>query len=213
MKKIITTLLFGVLVAVVWSYRDYINQDQVELWLERAGLWAPLFFILLYALATVLFIPGTVLTIVGGALFGPIYGSLINLTGATIGASFAFLISRYLVSDWVKQRAGDKITKILDGVDSEGWRFVAFTRLVPLFPFTILNYVLGLTKIPLLHYIVATWIFMLPGAFAYTYLGYAGSEAFKGGESLVQNIMIALTLIAIVAFIPRLIKKIRKQLR
>jgi uncharacterized membrane protein YdjX (TVP38/TMEM64 family) len=200
-------------VAVVWSYRDYINQDQVELWLERAGLWAPLFFILLYALATVLFIPGTVLTIVGGALFGPIYGSLINLTGATIGASFAFLISRYLVSDWVKQRAGDKITKILDGVDSEGWRFVAFTRLVPLFPFTILNYVLGLTKIPLLHYIVATWIFMLPGAFAYTYLGYAGSEAFKGGESLVQNIMIALTLIAIVAFIPRLIKKIRKQLR
>ncbi len=199
--------------AVVWSYRDYINQDQVELWLERAGLWAPLFFILLYALATVLFIPGTVLTIVGGALFGPIYGSLINLTGATIGASFAFLISRYLVSDWVKQRAGDKITKILDGVDSEGWRFVAFTRLVPLFPFTILNYVLGLTKIPLLHYIVATWIFMLPGAFAYTYLGYAGSEAFKGGESLVQNIMIALTLIAIVAFIPRLIKKIRKQLR
>ncbi|UCC55392.1 MAG: VTT domain-containing protein, partial [Gammaproteobacteria bacterium] len=95
-------------------------------------------------------------------------------------------------------------------VESEGWRFVAFVRLVPLFPFNLLNYALGLTRLRLLHYIVATYIFMLPGAFAYTYLGYAGREAVAGGEGMIQKGLLALALLAVVAFLPRLIGTLRR---
>ncbi len=210
MKRIALVTALALLLVVVWQWKDEINQQQIELWIEQAGIWAPILFIALYAVATVLFMPGMVLTLAGGALFGPIFGALINLTGATIGATLAFLVSRYVASDWVEQKAAGRMKRILDGVEEEGWRFVAFTRLVPLFPFNLLNYVLGLTRISFLHYVVATWIFMLPACFAYTYLGYAGSEALKGSESMIQNGAIALALIAVVAFIPRLVNRYRK---
>ena len=100
--------------------------------------------------------------------------------------------------------------QLINGVEGEGWRFVAFVRLVPLFPFNLLNYALGLTRIPLLPYVVATLLFMLPGALAYTYLGYAGREAVAGGEGLIQKGLLALALLAAVAFLPRLIGKLRR---
>jgi uncharacterized membrane protein YdjX (TVP38/TMEM64 family)/rhodanese-related sulfurtransferase len=166
---------------------------------------------LIYAIATVLFLPGSVLTLAGGALFGPVLGTFYNLTGATIGATLAFLVTRYHASDWVAQRTGGRLKQLINGVEGEGWRFVAFVRLVPLFPFNLLNYALGLTRIPLLHYVLASYICMLPGAIAYTYLGYAGREAAAGGEGLIQKGLLALALLAAVAFLPRLIGKLRKQ--
>jgi rhodanese-related sulfurtransferase len=82
-------------------------------------------------------------------------------------------------------------------------------RLVPLFPFNLLNYALGLTRIPFPAYVMASWLFMLPGAFAYTWLGYAGREALAGGEGMIRNVLIALALLAAVGFIPRLVKRLR----
>ena len=143
-------------------------------------------------------------------MFGPVFGTLYNLTGATLGAALAFLISRYLASDWVSAKAGGKVKQLINGVEGEGWRFVAFVRLVPLFPFNLLNYALGLTRIRFSHYLLATYLFMLPGAIAYTWLGYAGREAISGGEGLIQKIMIALALLAVVAFLPRLIGNMRR---
>jgi hypothetical protein len=96
-----------------------------------------------------------------------------------------------------------------DEVEAEGWRFVAFVRLVPLFPYNLLNYALGLTRIRLLAYVIAAFVFMAPGAFAYTYVGYAGRQAIAGGEAAIQTGLIALALLAAVAFIPRLIKRLR----
>ena len=122
----------------------------------------------------------------------------------------AFLVSRYLASDWIADKAGGRVKQLINGVEGEGWRFVAFVRLVPLFPFNLLNYALGLTRIRFLHYLVATYVFMLPGAIAYTYLGYAGREAIGGGEGLIQKILIALALLAVVAFLPRIIANIRR---
>jgi uncharacterized membrane protein YdjX (TVP38/TMEM64 family) len=175
------------------------------------GAAAPLLFIGLYALATVLFLPGAVLTLAGGALFGPLWGTLYNLTGATLGAALAFLVARYLAHDWVQARVKGLLGRLMQGVEAEGWRFVAFTRLVPLFPFNLLNYGLGLTRIGFLPYLLATLAFMLPGALAYSYLGFAGREAVAGSEGLIRNALIALALLAAVAFLPRLVARLRQR--
>ena len=201
-------IVTGITLAV--TYRDQLDVTAIQSWIEEAGSAAPLLFMLVYIVATVFFIPGAVLTLLGGALFGPVFGTFYNLTAATIGSILSFLVARYLASDWVEKKTGGKLKRLINGVENEGWRFVAFTRLVPLFPFNLLNYGLGITKIKLSHYSIATYIFMLPGAIAYTYLGYIGKEAATGGENLIQKAMLALALLALIAFLPRLIGSIRK---
>ena len=211
-RTVLRALLGLVLLAAVGTaiaLRDRFDTAALQAWVESAGTAGPVVFMALYTLATVLFLPGSVLTLAGGALFGPFWGTLWNLTGATLGAALAFLIARYLGADWVSRRAGPRLQRLNDGVSSEGWRFIAFVRLVPLFPFNLLNYALGLTRIPFLAYVIASWIFMLPGAFAYTWLGYAGREALAGGEGMIRNIGIALALLAAVAFLPRLVRRLR----
>ena len=146
-------------------------------------------------------------------MFGPVLGTFINLTGATLGAIGAFLISRYVGSRWIEKQFGGKLAKLQNGVETEGWRFVAFVRLVPLFPFNFLNYALGLTRIKLVHYITASYICMLPGAIAYTYLGYAGREAVAGAQDLVQKILFALGFLGAVVFLPRLVGRLRQKTR
>lgn len=212
-NRLIRILLFiglavGITLAIV--YRSHFDTAALEAWIKGAGVMAPIVFMLIYALVTMLFLPGSVITLAGGALFGPVLGTIYNLTGATLGAVLAFLVSRYLASDWIAEKAGGKVKQLINGVEGEGWRFVAFVRLMPLFPFNLLNYALGLTRIRFLHYLLATYVFMLPGAIAYTYLGYAGREAISGGEGLMQKILIALALLSLVAFLPRIISNIRR---
>ncbi|MFV9615138.1 MAG: VTT domain-containing protein [Gammaproteobacteria bacterium] len=197
-------------ITLVITYREQLDATAIQSWIEEAGSAAPLLFMLVYIVATVFFFPGAVLTLLGGALFGPVLGTFYNLTAATIGSMLSFLVARYLASAWVEKKSGGKLKQLMNGVENEGWRFVAFARLVPLFPFNLLNYGLGLTKIKFAHYSIASYIFMLPGATAYTYLGYIGKEAATGGEGLIQKAMLALALLALVAFLPRLIGSIRK---
>lgn len=206
---LLVVLIAGISIAVL--NRDVIDIDSIQNWVNQSGAVAPLIFMMVYVFATIFFLPGSIITLAGGALFGPIWGVFYNLTGATIGAIGSFLIARYIASDWVSQKSGGRLKQLINGVENEGWRFVAFTRLVPIFPFNLLNYALGLTKIRLLDYALATYIFMLPGAIAYTYLGYIGREAATGGESLVQKIMIALALLAIAFFLPKFISRLRHQ--
>lgn len=196
-------------IAMAYAYRGLLNVAALESWVKNAGALGPLLYMAVYAVATVLFLPGSVITLAGGALFGPVWGTLYSLTGATVGATVAFLIARYLASDWVHRKAGGWTKQLIEGVEQEGWRFIAFVRLVPLFPFNLLNYALGLTRIGLLAYIVGSYAFMFPGALAYTYLGYAGREAVAGGEGLIQKGLLALALLSVVAFLPRLVKRLR----
>ena len=188
--------------------RDYWSIDQAKSWVVSLGAWGPLGFMLVYVLATVLFIPGSALTLTGGALFGPGWGTLYSLTGATIGATIAFLIARYVAADWVEQRAAGGARRIKQGVEEEGWRFVVFVRLVPLFPFNLLNYALGLTRIPLAQYVIASWLAMFPGALAYTWLGHVGGETLAG-EGTVRGVLIALALLAVIGFLPGFVKRMR----
>ena len=204
-------LLTGIVLAII--YRDHINVAALQDWIQGAGAAGPMLFMLIYVVGTVFFFPGSIMTPVGGILFGPVLGTFYNLTGATVGATLAFLASRYLASSWVERKAGKRLQRLQAGVETEGWRFVAFVRLVPLFPFNLLNYALGLTHIKLSHYIIASYIFMLPGAIAYTYLGYAGREALAGDTSISRTIQlgsIALALLAVVAFLPRIIGRLRR---
>ncbi len=205
---LMAALLVGIALAAV--YHQQFSATELQGWMQDAGVAAPLIFMALYAVATVFFLPGSVLTIAGGALFGPVWGTFYSLTGATLGATLAFLVARYLASDWVTRKAGGRLKQLIEGVEAEGWRFIAFVRLVPLFPFNLLNYALGLTRIRLSHFIVTSYICMLPGAIAFTYLGYAGREAAAGSEGSIQKGLLALGLLALIVFLPRLIRRMRR---
>jgi uncharacterized membrane protein YdjX (TVP38/TMEM64 family) len=122
------------LVAVAaWAgvHRDEIDLPILDALLGSLCLWAPIGYVILYALATVAFVPGVVFALAGGALFGAFWGSLWNLAGATLGATLAFLIASYISGDWAARKAGGLLKQLIDGVDAEGWRFVAFVPSIP----------------------------------------------------------------------------------
>ncbi len=211
--RLLRLLMLLVLVAGIATalyYREHFSAESLEQWVAQFGAAGPLLFMLVYATGTVLFLPGSVLTLAGGAIFGPVWGTFYNLTGATVGATLAFLVARYLAADWAERHSHGRLQQLKTGVEAEGWRFVAFLRLVPLFPFNALNYALGLTRIKLTHYIIASYLCMFPGAVAYTWLGYAGREAVAGSEGAIHKGLLALALLAMVAFLPRIIGRLRR---
>lgn len=195
--------------ALAWVFDGVTSIDGIQARIASLGVWAPVAFVVLYAVATVALIPGGIFDLAGGVLFGPILGSFCNLAGASLGAAGGFLIARYLAGDWVQQRAGPRVQKVANSVKADGWRFVAFVRLVPIFPYTIVNYLLGVTGISFLQYMLATVIFMLPSTIAYTWMGYAGGQAVAGDTNNIRYGLGALALIAIVIMAPRLYKRLR----
>jgi uncharacterized membrane protein YdjX (TVP38/TMEM64 family) len=203
--------VLAVLGGVAWAtaHKDAFDFAAVQARIEAMGVAAPVAFIAIYAVAAVLLVPGSALTLAAGALFGPIAGAVYSLGGATVGAVLAFLLARFLVGDWVRRKTGPRLGELVEGIEREGWRFVAFVRLVPLLPYNVLNYALGLTRIPLLPYAVATFICMAPGALAYSYLGYAGGEALAGSGGAIKAGLWALALLALVAFLPGFIRRRR----
>lgn len=142
-------------------------------WVAELGAWGPLVFIVVYVVACVLFLPGSVLTLGAGALFGVIKGTFVASVAATLGATCAFVVGRYLARDWVVRRiAGNPKFKAIDEtVARQGWKIVGLVRLSPVFPFNLLNYAFGLTRVSLRDYFFASWIGMLPGALMYVYIG------------------------------------------
>jgi uncharacterized membrane protein YdjX (TVP38/TMEM64 family) len=212
--RLFTVIILGTAIVLAFYYRERLQVSDLADWLQGFGFWSVAIFIGIYAIAAVLLLPGSLLTITGGILFGPLWGALYNLTGATLGATASFLIARYLASDWVRRKTGSKLSQIINGIEEESWRFVAFVRLVPLFPFNMTNYALGLTGIRLLQYIVVSFFCMIPGAFAYTYLGAVAQGALADGSNtgiLVKRAMLALGLMAFVLFLPRIVKRLRKK--
>ena len=214
MKKANSLRVLGALIVgggIAWAalHRDAFDVAAVQTRIEAMGAVAPVAFVAIYAIAAVLFVPGSALTLAAGALFGPIAGALYSLAGATIGATLAFLLARYLVGDWVRRRTGQRLGELVEGIEREGWHFVAFVRLVPLFPYNVLNYALGLTRIPLAPYVAATLVCMAPGAAAYSYLGYAGGVALGGGGKAVKAALWALALLGLVALLPGFVRRRR----
>ncbi len=139
----------------------------------RLGLWGQLAFVLIYIAATVLLIPGSALGLGAGALFGVVRGSLLVSIASTVGATCAFLLGRYLARGWVSRKIehNTAFAAIDRAVAGEGMKIVFLTRLSPVFPFTLLNYAFGLTRVRLRDYVLASWVGMIPGTVMYVYLG------------------------------------------
>jgi uncharacterized membrane protein YdjX (TVP38/TMEM64 family) len=154
-------------------------------WIDRLGAIAPIAFILLYIIATVGFLPGSILTLGAGVVFGVVMGSLYVFIGATIGATAAFLVGRYLARDWVAHKIEDnkKFRAIDEAVGREGLKIVLLTRLSPIFPFNLLNYAYGITGVSLKDYVIGS-VGMIPGTIMYVYIGsLASSLATVGTEA------------------------------
>ena len=149
--------------------------------IRQLGIWGPVLFILLYIVSCMALIPASVLTVGSGTLFGVVQGSIYVSIAATLGATAAFLIGRYLARDWVMRRIGahPAFVAIDQAVADEGWRIVFLTRLCPIFPFFLMNYAYGLTRISFRDYVLATWIGIIPGSTLFVYIG---SLARVGGQ-------------------------------
>lgn len=198
------TLAVFILASIVWSFahRHMFDSSVIRDMLHPWGLWGPLGFMLLDAGTTMIFLPGLVFALAAGVIFGPWWGSLWSLLGSTLGATLAFLTARYLTSGWVAQYSHGWLRRLNDGVETGGWRFVAMVRLVPLFPFNISNYAIGLTRIKVVPYFLATLIFQIPGVIAFAYLGYAGRKLAAGDRHAIIMLLFAGGALAVLALLP-----------
>lgn len=175
-------------------------------WVHDQGSTGVLIFGAVYIVATVLFVPGSILTLGAGFIYGVVWGSIYISIASTIGATLAFLVGRYLARDWVaaKVAGNERFAAIDRAVGREGWKIVGLTRLSPIFPFNLSNYVYGLTKVSLRDFFFASWIAMFPGTVMYVYIGsLAGNLATLGAQERVRTplewALYALGLVATVA--------------
>jgi uncharacterized membrane protein YdjX (TVP38/TMEM64 family) len=195
-KIFFIVLILITLIVTAFLFQKY--SSEIILWVNQLGWLAPVLFLVLYCLATLLFLPTMVITFAGGAIFGPFVGTLLNLFGATWGAACSFLITRHLISDWVSQNKGTRIRKLIQEVEQKGWMSVALLRLFPIIPFNIVNYGLGVTKIKFRTYLITTFVFLIPPEIIYTYFGYAGMDVLLTQGAFYRNGGMILSGIAIV---------------
>ncbi len=212
LTKIFLLLLIIIGVFYVYSLKKegLLNIEGVFNYVKSYKYLSPIIYILIYSIGPSIFFPSLILTLIAGMIWGPFWGVIFAISGATIGCSVPFFLSRYLFYNLVKRTFGVKRwEKLSNLVKDRGWKIVAFTRIVPLFPFPVLNYLYGITPIPFLHYVVASFVFMLPACIAYVYLGSSLFDLIAKGEIL--GFAIAIILISLIMFIPYLIKRLTQK--
>jgi len=214
-KNWLKIVVFVLIIAAVFfavrelGYMKYLRSPQLlKEAIDGLGVWGPFVFMLLWVASAVFLLPGAALGIVGGILFGPWLGTLYTGLGATLGAVAAFLAGKYVARDMVQgmMENNPKLQKIDKGVKKEGWRFVMLTRLVPVFPYNVQNYVYALTAIKLPVYALTTFVFMLPGVFAFSF---AGGAVTAGGSPVKIIIYLAVAGVSLflISLIPKYLKK------
>ena len=187
---------------ITWAIlnRGDLRPGAIRTLVDGWGIWGPVGFVGLYIVAALFFVPGSPLTLAAGALFGPLGGTIYSLVGATLGATVAFLIARYLAKDWLRAKISGRLETIVEGVEDEGVQFVVYTRLVPLFPFNLLNYAFGITRIPFVHYAITSFVCMLPATIAYVSLSSSVGQLLKGELSI--EFGIGLGLVVLLSLLP-----------
>jgi uncharacterized membrane protein YdjX (TVP38/TMEM64 family) len=191
--------------------KGYLTADALGRFLDAAGFWAPLLFMLVYAVGVCLFIPGTLLTGLGAAIFGAYWGFLYVWVGAMFGASGAFWIGRTLGREFAASLIGDKLKRYDDAIERNGFATVLYLRLV-YFPFTPMNFGMGLTKVHFWDYLFGTGLGIIVGTFVFTFFIGTLKEVWASGnwgELLSFKVFFSLGLFAFSFFIPKIIKKIK----
>jgi len=183
------------------------NIDRLDAWFAGLGFWAPLVFVVLWIVAAVFFLPGLAITIAGGLIFGAVWGTVWTTVGANLGAIAAFLIGRYAARDMVEGMVekNKALRKIDEGVARQGWRMLLITRLVPIFPFNVQNYVYGLTDIPIRTYVLVTVPCMLPATIAFNFA--AGSVRTGDFGKTLWYLGVAAVFFVLLSFIPNVVRK------
>jgi len=209
-------MTIALIAAVIVAFKVFNGQELLKQaidWVEQLGPWGPITFIAIYLVATVLFIPASALTLGSGAVFGLVWGSVYVSIAATLSATCAFLIGRYLARDAIARKieGNERFAAIDKAVAGQGWKIVGLMRLSPVFPFTLLNYAFGLTQVKLRDYVLASWIGMMPGTVMYVYIGSlaqaaTGERERTTGEWVLYGVGLLATVVVTV-FVTRVAKK------
>jgi len=212
-KAIILIVFVAAAVMTVRSpaVKELLTVERLGAGLAAAGVWAPLAFILIYAAGVCLFIPGTLLTALGAAIFGPYWGFLYVWIAAMLGAAGAFLIGRYLGREFAASLIGDRLKKYDDAIAAKGFATVLYLRLV-YFPFTPMNFGMGLTKVRFRDYLWGTGLGILVGTFIFTFFVGTIKEVWASGQwinLLTWKVFFSLGLFIFSLLIPKIVDKLK----
>ena len=208
---LILFILFAIGLFRFTPIRSYLSADGLGRFLDTAGLWAPVLYMAVYAAGVCLFVPGTLLTGLGAAIFGAYWGFLYVWVGAMVGASIAFFIGRTLGRDLAASLIGNRLRKYDDAIERNGFAAVLYLRLV-YFPFTPMNFGMGLTKVHFGDYFFGTGLGIIVGTFIFTFFVGTLKEVWisgNWGELLSFQVFFSIALFIFSFFIPKIIKKIK----
>jgi uncharacterized membrane protein YdjX (TVP38/TMEM64 family) len=216
-KAVVKAMIFVVfIVAAILLIRftpikNYLNAETLGRFLQGAGLWAPVVYMLIYAVGVCLFVPGTLLTGLGAAIFGAYRGFLYVWIGAMMGSAAAFLIGRTLGRDFAASLIGDKLKRYDDAIERNGFATVLYLRLV-YFPFTPMNFGMGLTKVRFWDYVAGTGLGIIVGTFVFTFFIGTLKDVWTSGnwgELISFKVFFSIGLFIFSFFIPKIIKRIK----
>lgn len=216
--RVVVVLAFAAAVAafVLLDLAQYLslealksNRDRLLVFTQQHYAAAATLFAVAYVLQTAFSLPGaTILTLTGGFLFGPLLGTLYVNIGATLGATLAFLAARYVLRDWVEHRFGHRLGALQEGFARNAFSYLLTLRLIPLFPFFLINLLSGLTRISVGTYVAATSLGIIPGSFVYAFAGRQLGTLNSLKEIASPNVLVAFTLLGLLALVPMLYKRI-----
>lgn len=191
--------------------RGFLTQEALGGFLDRLGIWAPMAYMVIYAVGVCLFVPGTLLTGLGGAIFGPYRGFVYVWIGAMLGASGAFFIGRTLGREFAASLIGDRLKRYDDAIERNGFATVLYLRLI-YFPFTPMNFGMGLTKVRFRDYLAGTGLGIIVGTFIFVFFIGTLVEVWASrdwAQLLSLKVLFSIALFVFSLFIPKIIKRIR----
>ena len=214
-KVISFVLLLGGLFALfrLTPLSQYLTKEYIIQFIEtiRGEWWGPVVFILIYALLCAIALPGSILTLAGGAAFGTVWGTFYNVLASNLGATLAFFIARYFGREFVKRfSTHPKWAQMEKGIQESGFKTVFRLRLLPVVPFNVLNYGSGFSSVRYTDYLFGSMLGMLPATFIYTYFADSLVQGVQGAnQKAILNLCVASALLIFISFVPTLYKKFR----
>ena len=205
-KLAIASILLFVLLAYIVNSLPALSADEIKTWIESLGPWAPVVYIVIYALRPLVFFPASVLTLTGGVLFGAWFGTLYTLIGATLSAVVGYVMAERLSKLWSSSAPIDRLQKAKRQMEENGFIYVVWFRLVPFLNFDVVSYVAGLARVKWLPFILATVIGMFPGTVAYNFLG---GSLIAGDWRVIAAALTVVVLFTVISLIVR--KKLQQK--